>query len=165
VSGARSNPICLRRITHSLHSYCLCLCIWRSRLGKRARERQHQCHDVLGDRAGIDSEEGNILSRHRLGLSYNGDETPQDYEAAAKWFHRSADQENPVSQFMLSSMYNQGRGVPKNIVTAHMWLILSSAEGVRYALKARELNEQEMSLAQVAEAQKLAREWKPKPER
>ena len=26
-----------------------------ARLGKPARERQHQCHDVLGDRAGIDA--------------------------------------------------------------------------------------------------------------
>jgi hypothetical protein len=30
-------------------------CLVVARLGKPARERQHQCHDVLGDRAGIDA--------------------------------------------------------------------------------------------------------------
>jgi TPR repeat protein len=112
------------------------------------------------------AEQGDFLSQHSLGMEYFvGDDTPQDYGEAAKWFHRSADQGNPASQFMLSAMYVKGEGVPKDIVQAYMWLILSAAQGVAQATWARDVLAEKMTTAQIIEAQKLAREWKPKPER
>lgn len=111
------------------------------------------------------AEKGRVLSQHLLGLSYFvGDETPQDYQEAAKWFLRSANQGHPTSQFMLSSMYVSGHGVPKDVVRAQMWLILSAAQGNVYAVQARNLLEEQMTPAQIAEAQKSARDWKPKLE-
>jgi hypothetical protein len=114
-----------------------------------------------------EAERGDMLSQHSLGLAYLvGDATPQDYEEAAKWFRRAANQGHPTSQFHLSAMYKSGRGgVPKDIVLSLMWLTLSAAQGNEYAMLARDRVEQEMTPAQIAEAQKLAREWKPKPER
>jgi uncharacterized protein len=112
------------------------------------------------------AEQGDILSQHSLGMEYFvGDETSQDYGEAAKWFLRSADQGNPASQFMLSAMYVKGEGVPKDIVQAYMWLILSSAQGIAQARDARDVLAEKMTTAQIIEAQKLAREWKPKAER
>jgi hypothetical protein len=46
-----------------------------------------------------------------------------------------------------------------------MWYNLSATQGWGAAVFARAALEREMTQAQIAEAQKLAREWKPKPER
>ena len=60
-------------------------------------------------------------------------------------------------------MYVKGQGVPQNYVLAHMWFSLSAAEqGMIAARATRNDAEQNMTPAQIAEAQKLAREWKPK---
>jgi uncharacterized protein len=62
-------------------------------------------------------------------------------------------------------MYETGRGVPQNDVLAYMWFSLSAAQGRQIAAKRRDTIVQRMTPAQIAEAQKLAREWKLKPER
>ena len=43
-----------------------------------------------------------------------------------------------------------------------MWYSLAAAMGLKIARKNRDLLFKQMTLAQIAEAQKLAREWKPK---
>jgi hypothetical protein len=63
-----------------------------------------------------------------------------------------------------------GQGVPQDYVQAHVWfslaaLLASEKEDRDGAAKARDLLSSEMSTAQVTEAEKLAREWWPKPER
>jgi uncharacterized protein len=55
--------------------------------------------------------------------------------------------------------------VPRDYVRAHKWLNLSAARGNNFAIKYRDNIAERMTPAQIAEAQKLAREWKPKPER
>ena len=47
---------------------------------------------------------------------------------------------------------------------AHLWYNLSVVQGDDTARKNRELVAEELTPAQVAEAQRLAREWKPKKE-
>jgi TPR repeat protein len=60
-------------------------------------------------------------------------------------------------------MYQIGiwRLVPKDIVRAYMWFNLAAAQGLEGAEKYRDEVAQHMTPAQIAEAQKLAREWKP----
>jgi len=53
--------------------------------------------------------------------------------------------------------------VPQDFIQAHMWYTLSAARGEKRALTSRDLLAQKMTPAQVAAAQQLAREWKPKP--
>jgi len=48
---------------------------------------------------------------------------------------------------------------------AYMWYNLSAARNYQVAVRNRDQLAQLMTPAQIAEAQKLAREWKPKPER
>jgi hypothetical protein len=61
-------------------------------------------------------------------------------------------------------MYGSGEGVPQDLVLAHMWLNLGAAwSGNRndYARQLRDDMARYMSAGQIAEAQRLAREWKP----
>ena len=52
--------------------------------------------------------------------------------------------------------------MPQDYVRAHMWFNLSAAQGNQDAAKNRDNIAKRMTPAQIAEAQKLAREWQPK---
>ena len=45
---------------------------------------------------------------------------------------------------------------------AHMWFNLAAAQGIELASKNRDIIANKMTPAQISEAQRLAREWKPK---
>jgi len=64
-----------------------------------------------------------------------------------------------LAQFNLGLLYAEGQGVPQDDVLAHMWMNLAAAKGVQEAVKGRDLLEKLMTPAQLAEAQRLAREW------
>jgi len=81
------------------------------------------------------------------------------------WYRRAADQGNVAAQALLGGMYLVGEGVPEDFVAAHMWYNLAAAHGDISAAEQRQRIATLMTPAQIAEAQKLAREWKPKPER
>jgi hypothetical protein len=51
--------------------------------------------------------------------------------------------------------------VPQDYICAHMWFSLAAARGVQRAVTTLNMAEQKMTLAQITEAQKLARDWKP----
>jgi len=52
--------------------------------------------------------------------------------------------------------------VPQDFTLAHMWLNLAAAQGDSDAQKRRDELTEKMTPAQIADAQRLAREWKPK---
>ena len=82
--------------------------------------------------------------------------------ATAKWLRKAADQDIAEAQSDLGLMYASGLGVPQDYVLAHMWFNLSAAQGNQIAIYSRDfMAEHHMTQAQIAEAQKLAREWKP----
>ena len=60
-------------------------------------------------------------------------------------------------------MYLQGQGVPQDYIEAHKWFNLaaskSSGKGYDVAVNSREGIAEKMTPAQIAEAQRLAREW------
>jgi TPR repeat protein len=59
-------------------------------------------------------------------------------------------------------LYQAGQGVPQDFTLAHMWLNLAAAQGDSDAQKRRDELTEKMTPAQIADAQRLAREWKPK---
>ncbi|MGH9811321.1 MAG: hypothetical protein ACRD9W_29445 [Terriglobia bacterium] len=61
--------------------------------------------------------------------------------------------------FELGMLYATGRDVDADLVVAHKWFNLAAARGNPSALAHRIELAQEMSVDQIAEAQKLAREW------
>ena len=117
------------------------------------------------------AEQGFSLAQHLLGFMYlQGHGVPQDYAEALKWIRRAAEQGHELAQSNLGFAYRDGEGVPQDYVQAHMWLNLAAAQaklvaGRNIAGEARDSIAAKMSPAQIAEAQRLAREWKPKRER
>ena len=92
----------------------------------------------------------------------NGQGVPQDYAAAVSWYRKAAEQGYAAAQFNLGVMYDKGQGVPQDYVQAHKWWNLAAANGDADAIKSRDIVAKKMTPAQIAEVQKLAREWKPK---
>ncbi len=77
------------------------------------------------------------------------------------WYRKAADQGYARAQYNLGNMYCSGQGVPQDYVQAHMWWNLAGVSGDESSIKNRDIVAKEMNSAQLAEAQKLAREWKP----
>ena len=82
-----------------------------------------------------------------------------DYETALREFHILAAQGDKEAQFNLGIMYDMGQGIPQDYVQAHKWYNLAGANGHETARKKRDILAKQMHPAQIAEAQKLAREW------
>lgn len=85
-----------------------------------------------------------------------------DYAPAMQLYRPLAERGNADAQNNLGFMYDTGQGVPQDNVLAHMWFNLAAANGNANAAKNRDIVAAKMTPAQIAEAQKLAREWKPK---
>ena len=113
------------------------------------------------------AEQGHAEAQADLGRMYVvGRGVPQDYAEAVKWVRMAAEQGDAEAQANLGRMYAVGRGVPEDYLQAHMWVNLAASasqgeKNERFA-KARKRIAEEMTSAQTAEAQRLAREWKPK---
>ncbi len=84
-----------------------------------------------------------------------------DHNEAARWYRRAAEQGHAGGQLSLGNMYKRGQGVPQDNVQAYKWLDLAGSRIVSAFLN-RDRVAAKMTPAQIAEAQKLAREWKPK---
>ena len=114
------------------------------------------------------ADQGDASAQYDLGLMYaKGQGVPQDYAEAVKWFRKAADQGDPSAQYDLGVLYAEGQGVSQDYVQAHKWITLAADQlsaGVVHdqAVKARDLVAADMTPEQIAEAQKLARECKPK---
>ncbi len=91
-----------------------------------------------------------------------GQGVPQDYAEAVKWYRLAADEWDKAAQFNLGSMYEKGKGVPQDYANAAKWYRLAADQGLEKAAKGLEVLEKSMTPAQLAEAQRLAREWTPK---
>lgn len=65
----------------------------------------------------------------------------------------------PDALFELGMLYATGRDVAADLVVAHKWFNLAAARGNSSAMTHRVELAREMSPEQVAEAQRLAREW------
>jgi TPR repeat protein len=118
------------------------------------------------------AEQGFPEAQHNLGLMYyQGQGVPQNYAESAKWYRRAAEQGMAESQVNLGIMYYYGQGVSKDYVLAHMWLNLAASqypasvrENLNDAVHYRDIVNSLMTPAQIAEAERLAREWKQKQE-
>ncbi len=116
----------------------------------------------------LSASQGNTDAQRSLGDLYEtGDGIVQDYVEATKLYTAAAEQGDDAAQEDLAGQYLEGQGVPRDLVQAHLWYNLAASahlgDEVRERRKAgREAAAKEMTPAQIAEAQRLAREWKPK---
>jgi len=106
---------------------------------------------------GLAQAQNNVGQIFRIGLGVQ-----KDYAEALKWFRKAAQQGYAKSQGALGVMYSNGQGVPQDYVLAYMWTSLAAATGDKFATKNLDIVARETTPAQIAEAQKLARDWRAK---
>jgi TPR repeat protein len=109
------------------------------------------------------AEQGNAYGQYNLGYLHANGWVVSNPDAGTfvTWFWKAAQQGYAPAQAMLGAMYAKGDGVSKDLVAAYMWSSLSAAQGDETGKTNRDLLESRMSNEQIAEAQKLSREWRP----
>ncbi len=111
------------------------------------------------------AEQGHADAQSFLGSRYYfGVDVPQDYKEAVKWFTKAAEQDEPKAQSFLGSIYYEGKGVIEDYVEAYKWTLLAGMNGKDVATL-KQLLAAKMSPIQIAEAQKLAKEFVAKKEK
>ena len=114
------------------------------------------------------TEQGYADAQYNLGVMYDhGRGVPQENAEAVAWYRKAAEQGYAKAQFNLGNMYITGLGVPLDYAQAHMWYNLAASrhppgEDRDRAVKNRDIVAKRLTPAQISEAQKLAREWRPK---
>jgi hypothetical protein len=111
--------------------------------------------------------QGYAMAQYAVGLMYMNGEGVHDDAEAVRRFRNAIEQgiDQPALreiQMDLGLMYEAGRGVPKDYVLAYMWFDLSAAGGEGLSGSIRDNICRSMTPDQIAEAQKLAREWQPR---
>jgi hypothetical protein len=117
------------------------------------------------------ADKGDAAAQFYLGFMYSeGQGVPRDYAEAAKWFQSAADKGDAQAQYNLGLFYAKGEmgaREPDN-VSAYMWFNLAAAgfpasdPRRSTAVGDRDVVAAKMTAEQIAEAQKRAREWRPK---
>lgn len=123
------------------------------------------------------AEQGSADAQNNLGGMYaRGNGVRANGAEAMRWWTLAADQGHPVAQSNLGFLYGEGLGLSEggagavrrygaqDYVRAHMWLSLAASHGTGAvrdrALQGRARAAQKLSGAQLAEARRLAREWR-----
>ena len=106
------------------------------------------------------AEKGHPQAQFMLGSMHEqGQGFQRNYKEAVKWWRLAAEQGDVYAQNFLAYSYWNGRGVLKDNVYAYMWYNISAYGGLEEAGEARDIIVNQMTPSQIAEAQKMAREW------
>ncbi len=156
--------------------YATALRLWRPYAARGDVEAQYNLGALYDQGLGVPQDDaqavkwyrlaaaqGDADAQYRLGLKHhNGEGVPQDDAEAAKWYRLAAEQGQSDAQRNLAAFYFAGQGVPQDLVRAHLWFALAGAQGDTLSAGLRETVSRYMTPAQIAEAKRLARAWKPK---
>lgn len=123
------------------------------------------------------AEQGEARSQCMLGLMYmEGWGVTQNYAEAAEWFksaYRGDGGETDAAGLYLGELYcqgcmqHEGRSPRENFIQAYMWFILVAAHSSPGKVRdgavywRQRLEREKLTPAEVAEAQRLARDWRP----
>lgn len=108
------------------------------------------------------AEQGYADSQNSLGYIYeNGIGTTKDVAEAVKWYGKAAEQGKAEGMYNLGLIYSRGEGLPKDYVRAYKWLTICASGGNPQAISLRDTFEKSMKQEEIAEAQRLVREWNP----
>jgi TPR repeat protein len=76
------------------------------------------------------ADQGNVIAQYNLGELYsNGDDVPQDFKQALKWYLKAADQGHADAQANLGVQYNVGDGTPQDYKQALKWYLKAADQG------------------------------------
>ncbi len=92
------------------------------------------------------------MIRGGIGMAYIDVDSLAQYELDAK-------DGRPDALYNLGLAYSTGQGVEVDYIAAHKWFNLAAMKGSEIAKSWRAQISSEMNFNQIAEAQRLAREW------
>ena len=108
------------------------------------------------------AEQGDASAQCLLGWIYEmGDGVSKDSVEAFKWYRKAAEQGDTEAQNNLGGMYCEGVGVRQDYAEAYKWYNVAAAQGANHAARNRDRLAIDMTPEQIAEAQRLARNFKP----
>jgi TPR repeat protein len=111
------------------------------------------------------AEQGDAEAQYNLAQMYTrGQGVPKDHAESNRLYRLAAEQGHRESFFYLGVSYQWGRGVPQNYIQAHKWYNVAAAQDWELPIlekiaEVRDTLAKDMTPAQLAEAQRLAREW------
>jgi TPR repeat protein len=116
------------------------------------------------------ADQGNVDAQNSLAFMYiTGQGVRQDDAEASRWYRKAADQGNADAQYNLGVLYAKGRGVAQDYLLAQVWVNLALSRTLTDKrskwMETRDIITKKMTSAQIAEAQRLVLEWKPKEQR
>ncbi len=105
---------------------------------------------------------GYVQAEYLIGIRYmiGKDGFEKDLNEAVRWFKKAAEKGYLNAQHSLGMMYYLGQGEPEDFVKAYKWLALAGEKGYRMAEKTKKELEGTMPPKQIAEARKLAKQWR-----
>lgn len=104
--------------------------------------------------------QGDASGEVSLGAIYeHGLGVPTDFAQARHWYEKAAAQGDALAQLSLGALYEEGQGVSQDYVQAYMWYELAASQDKTSTWTLDNLAKR-MTQAQIANAQRLAREWK-----
>jgi TPR repeat protein len=102
-------------------------------------------------------------AQYNLGVCYAiGQGVTEDDAEAVKWFRKAAEQNYADAQYNLGVCYDSGEGVAKDEIEAYKWWLLAAGHGNDDAKYNMTIVENKMTREQIAEGQRLARDFKPR---
>ena len=111
--------------------------------------------------------QGNAEAEALLGILYaQGQGVRRDDMEAARWFQKAAMQGNWMGQMKMGMCHMCGLGMPMDYLKAYMWFDLATSRSTGHdQMLNRNLRDifaaMHLTPAQIVEAQRLARAWKP----
>lgn len=114
---------------------------------------------LAGAFAGIFSRDGDVIRDDALDFQTTGkDVRAGDFAVDVDRWRSLAEQGDAAAQYKLGVMHANGRGAPRDYITAYKWLNIAGAQGTEKAIKGRDAVARKMTPAEVEIAQRLARE-------
>ncbi|MCK1541848.1 sel1 repeat family protein [Bradyrhizobium sp. 179] len=116
------------------------------------------------------AEQGFGFAQFNLAMMYSkGKGVVRDDAESAKWMRLAGEQGHVYAQTVPGGLYASGTGVPQDYVEAYKWYNLAASRSTTDANKQnqdnatqmRDLVAARMTPEQIAEAQRLSRDWKP----
>lgn len=106
------------------------------------------------------AEDGSARAQNLMGILYEEDRgVEENPKEAAKWFLKAAEQGHVKAQSNIGRLYSTGYGVEQNPVTACKWLMIASAQKEITAINLLDDYQKGLSQVEIAEGQRLAREF------
>lgn len=109
------------------------------------------------------AEQGDAVAQNNLGIMYgSGRGVAKNEKLAALWYRKAAEQNDAQAQYNLGVMLANGDGIVKNDQEAYFWWLLAGSNGYEGAKINIGITEKGLPSQQRVQAQRDARNWRPK---